>query len=314
MSDFPLISIIIPIYNNEKYIKDCLDSIILEDYPNKEILIINDGSTDNNDLVIREWIKNNENKINITYKYRENRGVTKTLNELVDLAQGEYIAYLCSDDLLSNNGLRKRYEYLENNHHKKAVVADAIIIDQYGNFLHGSAYNGFFKVDKEKYKNDRSLKHEIINACRVPGPALLVKKDIYSLIGKYDENICYEDWDFYLRMVSKDLLGFIDDIVCKYRVHPANTCRSKAVINITRDNRRIVLKNIKNLKDYKFYLLKSLIYNEFYLIYLKIKFYLLEHQNNKFSNCLLMNLLKIKDNAKNLLTNFLKIKNYASLN
>ncbi len=308
MDNFPLISIIIPAYNHEKYVELALNSVLEEDYPNKEIIIIDDGSKDNSKTIINHWIENNKNKIKILFKSRENKGVTKTLNELIDLANGEYIALLASDDLLCNNSLKKRYEYLKNNPHRMAAFADAIIIDADNNLVHESAYDNFFKIDREKLKNDKFLKREIVIASKVPGPALLVRKKIYDEIGRYDENICYEDWDFYLRAVSKNLLGFVDDIICKYRVHPNNSCRSEGVINIVKDNKKIILKNMKNLPEYRLYFIKFLIYDEFYLLYLKFKFYLLNRSNNEFFNYLLKNLLKYKNLIDKILTNMFKIK------
>jgi len=294
-NNFPLISIAIAAYNHEKYIELCLNSILEDDYPNKEIVIINDGSKDNTKSVIENWIARNSNKIKIIFKSRENKGIPKTLNELIDLANGDYIAYIASDDCLLKGGIYKRYQYLKDNLQKMAVIADAMIINQDGDLLYNSAYNDFYKVNKEKFKTDESLKHEIVTNFSIPGPVLMVKKAIYKILGKYDENICYEDWEFYLRIVSKNLLGYIDNAVCRYRVHPANACRSRSVINITKDNRKIILKNYKYFKKYRIFFLKSLIYNEFYLLYLKFKFYLVDHSNNRIYHYLLMNLLKIKE-------------------
>ena len=82
MNKPPLVSIIIPCYNHEQYVNYALSSIIEDTYPNIEIVIINDGSTDNSDGIINEWISQHQAKISIKYKNRGNRGLCKTLNEL----------------------------------------------------------------------------------------------------------------------------------------------------------------------------------------------------------------------------------------
>jgi alpha-1,3-rhamnosyltransferase len=76
-NNFPLVSVLIPFYNHNRFIKKTLDSILEDSYPNKEIIIINDGSTDPDDSNITAWIEDNSESIPVSYSKRENRGVTK---------------------------------------------------------------------------------------------------------------------------------------------------------------------------------------------------------------------------------------------
>ena len=93
-----LVSVIIPCYNHEKFIQATLDSIARDTYPYKEIILINDGSSDHSDQKITEWISSNNNEIKITYVNRKNKGICSTLNELIGIAKGKYILPLASDD------------------------------------------------------------------------------------------------------------------------------------------------------------------------------------------------------------------------
>ena len=105
----PLVSILIPLYNHERFISQCLDSIINDPYPSKEIIVVNDGSTDHSLATVQKWYLKNRDKLSglFTLKTRGNMGLCRTLNELVSIAQGEYIAVLASDDFLLPGGLRR---------------------------------------------------------------------------------------------------------------------------------------------------------------------------------------------------------------
>lgn len=97
----PKVSIIIPVYNAEKYIRKCLDSIVNQTYKNIEVIIVNDGSTDNSEEIIKEYIENQE--YNIKYFKNENRGVSFSRNFGVNYAEGDYIFFVDADDYLDEN-------------------------------------------------------------------------------------------------------------------------------------------------------------------------------------------------------------------
>ena len=139
LSNKPLVSVLIPYYNHNRFVKKTLDSILEDTYPNKEIIIINDGSTELDSSNLENWIDTNRNFINIIYKKRTNKGITKTLNEMINLSSGKYIALIASDDYFINNTFSKRVDILENNKTKLMLVADAIVVDDDGKLLFQSA-------------------------------------------------------------------------------------------------------------------------------------------------------------------------------
>lgn len=101
----PLVSIIIPVYNTEKYLKKCLDSVVYQTYQNLEIIIINDASTDNSKEIIKAYAQN-FNKIKVINK-KENEGLSEARNLGMTLAQGDYLFYLDSDDWISKEAIQK---------------------------------------------------------------------------------------------------------------------------------------------------------------------------------------------------------------
>ena len=95
------ISVIVAIYNSEKYLKKCLDSIANQEYQNLEVILVNDGSTDNSGLIAKEY----EGKYPNVFKYyeKQNSGVSDTRNFGVQKSTGEYITFVDSDDFTTSN-------------------------------------------------------------------------------------------------------------------------------------------------------------------------------------------------------------------
>ena len=108
MSD--LISVIITDYNYGKYIKKAIESIFRQTYKNLELIIINDGSTDNSDDIITELIAQADDTIAIDYVRQENKGIVYTRNLGIELANGSYFVFLDADDYFSDDYIEKMYE------------------------------------------------------------------------------------------------------------------------------------------------------------------------------------------------------------
>lgn len=103
------LSIIVPLYNVEKYIRKCLDSLLNQNFENYEIIVVNDGSTDNSDSIIRKYYVNN---VKIKYFTKENGGLSSARNFGLSKASGEYIMFVDSDDYVDENLLLEMYEKL----------------------------------------------------------------------------------------------------------------------------------------------------------------------------------------------------------
>ena len=105
----PLFSIIIPIYNSQEYLPQCIDSILQQNYKNIEIILINDGSTDKS-LQICKYYLNNKN---ITLINQANSGVSNARNKALDIIQGEYVLFIDSDDILLDQSLEIIHKYIQ---------------------------------------------------------------------------------------------------------------------------------------------------------------------------------------------------------
>lgn len=216
------VSILIPCYNHEKFIERTLDSIVADTYPYKEIVIINDGSTDNSDVKIREWVSKNEQKVKVTYTARENKGVCVTLNEMTLKSKGKYILPLASDDCLYGNTIAKRIQILEDDPQKTVLLNDALVIDAEDNVIMQSSATDYWKADKSKYLNDNDLIYECIRGPKVGGPIIMYDRSILDEIGMHPEDLRIEDWYFYQRAACVKRMVYVDFKVALYRVHGDN--------------------------------------------------------------------------------------------
>jgi len=108
----PKISVIVPVYNTEKYVKKCLESIINQTMQDFEIIVVDDGSTDNSAEVINKLIRKNENII-IKYYRKENGGLSDARNYGVKYAEGKYISFIDSDDYIDKNLFKNLEKYID---------------------------------------------------------------------------------------------------------------------------------------------------------------------------------------------------------
>ena len=225
--DKPLVSVILPAYNHARYVEATLDSIAAQDYPNLELVAINDGSKDDTHAIMEAWIEAHSPDLSINYRNRENRGISATLNELLSMARGRYIAGASSDDLLLENSISSRVDYLLEHPDKRAVFGDYTVIDDQGNTIHQSGITQLHGGRKECFLNDESMKIELLSRFCVAGPVLMFDRTMFGTTGFYEESLAFEDWDMYLRMAAHHVLGFVDRPVAAYRWHDLCTCRNQ---------------------------------------------------------------------------------------
>lgn len=258
-ADMTLVSVLIPLYNHERFISQCLDSVIKDPYPSKEIIVLNDGSTDHSLDVVQEWHSKNSDKIsfNFTLKTRANKGICRTLNELVSMAQGEFIAILASDDFLLPGGIQARVDYLQEHPDKLAVFADCIVVDDSNNIKCKSGIEEHHKGRKKYLLNDKLCSYELVFHWCVPGPVFMARRDTYKIVGLYDETLLVEDWDYYMRLVSWNVLGFMDYPVAGYRLHDTNMTKMWSRSDLITWPLDAITKNIDRFTGLKWLYLKA---------------------------------------------------------
>jgi glycosyltransferase involved in cell wall biosynthesis len=208
------VSVIIPTYNRKLWLQQAIDSVLAQTYPNVEVIVIDDGSTDGT----REALLPHYGE-QIRYVYQDNQGESHARNHGIALAQGEYLAFLDSDDLWLPEKLAQQVGYLNLHPLSGAVFCLAWSIDENGQrnprFPYGSHFrSGGFNA--ERILQDRySLG---INS------TILMRKTAFERTGGFDDRIIYgEDLDFCLRLFLNECQpGLIKQPLASIRTHGAS--------------------------------------------------------------------------------------------
>ena len=241
----PLVSVLIPAFNHERFVQRCLDSVLEDPYPAKELIIIDDGSTDQTGERIADWVATHCMELPIEYVRRENRGIAATLNELVARASGEFLRPGASDDYLLPGGLDAQVRYLLAHPCRGAVIGDSVVVDQDGNKVHASGMCDLHGANKDLYRSDDGIRRAIISQWAIGGPVALIRKSALNTVDRWSEGLRIEDWDLFLRLAARDALGFIDVSVCAYRLHDSNLSKTRhtatRVINLL-ESRHVALR------------------------------------------------------------------------
>lgn len=209
----PKVSIVIPVYNGANYLRDAIDSALAQDYPNIEIVIVNDGSVDQGKT--EQIAISYGNKVR--YFYKKNGGVATALNYGIREMKGEYFSWLSHDDIYMNNKISKAVESLAQLKDKKRVVCCGYrVVDENQNFL--------YEINPVKEYGTDSLKIPLfpVFRCCINGCGLMIHKSHFERIGTFDEKLLTtQDYDFWFRLLRGEQLHFIDDICFYSRSHKA---------------------------------------------------------------------------------------------
>jgi glycosyltransferase involved in cell wall biosynthesis len=199
-----LVSVIIPAYNAEKYISETIESVLKQTYKNLEIIIVDDGSTDDTERVVN-------NKLQAFSKYKflkqNNLGPAAARNLGIKNAEGDYIAFLDADDLWLPQKIEKQIRFLKEHPECGLVFTRRKIITPYG------------KVIDDKRKIPKEINFYILVASNyITTSSVMVRKKIFDLCGYFDEDIKGpEDWDMWIRISKCTKIGFIDEPLVIYR-------------------------------------------------------------------------------------------------
>lgn len=190
------VSVITPTYNRGKYIKKCIESVLNQTLKNIELIIIDDGSTDNTFSVVKQY-----DDSRIKYVKQENKGIGKSRNYGVKLASGKYIVFLDSDDYLENDALEKMYDKAE----KENI--DIVVSDFYDVYLNSKKVENKIK----HFENSKLIDNpDIINDINLGPSNKLYKKELFDNT-YFPENIKYEDMPLVTLVLKKaNLIGHIE--------------------------------------------------------------------------------------------------------
>ena len=247
------ISIIVPIYNADKYLDRCINSLLKQTYSNIEIILLDDGSTDNSSNIINKYAKKDKRIVVIN---KENTGVSDTRNVGIQKASGNYICFCDADDMYNKNYIKKMYEHILE---KKvdAVRCNYKVIDDNNKFM---SKGDLKNISKQMYTNN--IKEKIIPLClngNMPcfTYLLMIKKEKLNVYFKTDIAMM-EDVIFYIELLSNiSSLYITDDTLYTIMYNEKGATNNiknykRNILNIIQVNNYIkdILKNKNLLNDY----------------------------------------------------------------
>lgn len=248
----PKISIIIPCFNHSRFIVGCLESLLHSYQGEIEVVLCDDCSSDGSYEIAQEAMRELFSKENgFTYfamRNSENRGVCSTLNLLVQNATSDYVYLIASDDMAYPGGLTKAMLKMLGSR-ADAIISDCKVINDASELVNESAFFELRQANREMMQSGMLLPELVMN-WTVPGPALLLRKSVYDLIGGYDEGLLVEDRDFYLRLLSRCRVEFNFEAVACYRIHDSNSFSNNK--NRLKIHKELSLVNAAHSKRFSF--------------------------------------------------------------
>lgn len=211
-----LVSVVIPCYNHEKFVIDCIQSVIDQTYQNIELIIIDDGSSDASISKIEEMIALcKERFTNFEFRHRSNQGLSSTLNEALDWCTGLYFCCLASDDQILKDKISYQVNYLNNNPNVVAIFGNVNLIDDNNNYIKSEKY-----PSKKYIFDDIILNKHHINAC-----TQLLRINSIRTIGGYKSGIVLEDLYLWLKLCQIGEIYIDRQIFSNYRLHENNSIK-----------------------------------------------------------------------------------------
>lgn len=222
---YPKVSVVVPAYNSENYIAEAIQSILDQNYPNTEILVINDGSTDNTMQVLQAF----DGQVKVIEQVNSGSAVARSNG--MQHSTGDYIAFLDSDDIWLPNKLESQVNFLESHAEFGMVFSNwsCWTPDDQGVF-----HRRNFSQDKKEDARPMSgwLFGQLIDDCIVWTSTVLMRREVFENIGQFDSTLRRgQDYDYWLRASTKYKIHKLDDIHAVYRIHDASVTRTPKPVN-----------------------------------------------------------------------------------
>jgi glycosyltransferase involved in cell wall biosynthesis len=215
----PLVSVVIPSYNHEKFVSQAIESVLGQDFDDLELIIVDDASTDTSRQIIQKYAVEDARVRVILHE--TNCGVAKTANDGIAVAKGKFLAVTASDDVWMKNKLSKQLAVLESDE-DLIVWTEAEIIDEGGQPV-GSTWGEFKSGSSAKQTGD--FFHDLLGRWEslIPSTMLFKRANLGGI--RYDESLKYaNDYKLNLELAAKYAFYLIPEPLTQYRIHASNTC------------------------------------------------------------------------------------------
>ncbi|MEF3312866.1 glycosyltransferase family 2 protein [Paenibacillus sp. GYB004] len=207
----PLVSVVTPSYQQGPFIRETIESIVSQDYPNVELIVVDGGSKDETVAILEKYARRYGDRFR--YISEKDRGQSHALNKGLALARGEIIGWLNSDDTYWPKAIRRAVDSLRK-HPEYGLV--------YGKANHTDRNNQLLRP----YPVDPSVDRvRLFDVCTVCQPAVFIRKKVLDDVGPIDESLQFcMDYDLWMRISAKYRFGYIDEVLANSRLH--DDCKS----------------------------------------------------------------------------------------
>ena len=215
----PLVSIVIPVFNGSDFLKEAIESALNQTYQNIEVLVINDGSNDNNktEAICKSFGEK------IRYFYKKNGGVATALNIGIKEAKGKYFSWLSHDDLYKLDKIKNQLEFMQKNPKVKIVSSNFAILNQENQKIENRQVKA-----KKSFINGRDILDNWLDFC-----TFLINKECFNEVGLFDTNLkTIQDLDMQFRIVAKFPIFHINEVLSIRREHLAQGTKTQLKLHL----------------------------------------------------------------------------------
>lgn len=211
-NEFPLVSIICTCHNQASFVEQTLSSILTQDYPNLQVFVSDNGSTDDSASHIQRFCQKNKHHFQVTY-HPQNLGICKAFNLAFAQATGKYIIDLSADDILLPDCVSQQVQFFEKQTEEVGVIYSNIEwINEQGKSK-GKAFGNL-----PPPTGDIWLK--LLSKSFIPAPAMMIRRSLLLQMGGYNEQLAYEDLDFWMRSSLLCYYAYLPKVLLKVRKLP----------------------------------------------------------------------------------------------
>lgn len=221
----PTAAVIVTCYNQERFIRQALDSIAAQTWQPKDVVVIDGFSSDRSVATIEDWME--ETGYPITFiRHDRNYGLCATLNQGMDLIESDFVLTLYGDDWLEPDRIAIQVPLLAASPDEVCMVVGSMReVDRYGEKIADHDFRDRVASLAEVDAVERLRRLVVANT--IPSPAAMLRADAVREVGGYDESLTFDDYDMWMRLLSRKTLAYHPDIIVNYRLLASSLSRSK---------------------------------------------------------------------------------------
>jgi len=248
----PLVSIVIPVYNGANYVAEAIESALKQTYKNIEVIVVNDGSTDNTEKIVKKYGDK------IRYFYKENGGVASALNFGIKNMKGEYFSWLSHDDVYYSNKIERQIEELKNIDKDNILYSGFELINDKSEFLYAweiASKNEYRKLNNSFY----ALLLSGLDGC-----SLLIPKKAFYEVDFFNEDLkCTQDYDLWFKIFKNGYkIKYMPEVLLQNRIHESQDTKRK-LKSVIEEGNKLWIYMISNLSEDDY---KDIFYNKYSLL------------------------------------------------